>query len=161
MNLLSFVFCDSSKGIQIETVVRPSKGLTFTSTLTLSRARARETVDGTLIRKGDRLPGSRDVTLASSVEYQRAITDTLDLFVRSDHQYSGKAYADFSNADAPVLRAYHLVNLKLGVTGKRWSATLYADNVFDNDRLMQISANGKLAYRLKPRTIGVALDMAF
>ncbi|MBQ1542290.1 MAG: TonB-dependent receptor [Caulobacteraceae bacterium] len=150
-----------SVGAELEAVFRPTQGLTLSSAISLSQARSDETVPGTNILKGDHLPGARDFTLSNSIEYQRPLRDGLALFVRADHQYQSRAYADFSNAAATVLPSYALVNLRIGVTRGPWKATLFSDNLFNDQRVMVTSTDGSQRYRLKPRTVGVSLEAAF
>jgi outer membrane receptor protein involved in Fe transport len=142
-------------------VARPLQGLQLSTALAWNASRSNETVANTRILKNDWLPGARNFTASTSIEYTRALWDDVDGFVRAEHQYVGKAYADFGNATAPVMPPYQLVNLRFGLTRGGWTATLYADNLFDSQRITTLNDTGTLAFRLRPRTIGINLAASF
>lgn len=150
-----------SAGIELEATVKPLRGLELSSAVSLNRARADETVPGTRILKGDHLPGARGFTISNSIEYSGVLSSTLDAFVRADHQYQGSAYSDFDNANAAKLPAYHLINLRIGVTHGAWKASLYSNNLLNNQRAMLTTVDATRIYRLVPRTIGIAIETAF
>jgi len=160
----------SSKGVEVEIIGRPISGLQLSSSFSYNDAQMNEDVlnpdDGTpFALDGDEMPGARDFTIANSVEYTRPISETFDFFVRADHQYVGNAFTSFLNVPsvglAGVLESYSLFNLRTGFTSDRWDITLYADNLFNNDKLASQSASGNFAFRLKPRTIGINLRTQF
>lgn len=150
-----------SQGLEIEASVRPLTGLTLSTALSWNSARSDETVPGTNILDGDRLPDARDFTGSVSIEYTRPVTAALAFFTRADYQYVGDAYADFSNALSPVQDSYSLVNLRVGVQWSEWTATLYADNLLNDDHVAHINDTGALAYLVRPRSIGLNLRAEF
>jgi len=160
----------SSKGIEIEVIGRPVSGLQLSSSFSYNDAQMDEDVlnpdDGTpFALEGDKMPGARDFTIANAIEYTRPVSENFDLFVRADHQYVGEAFTSFLNVPsvglAGVLESYNLFNIRTGITSDRWDITLYADNVFNSDKLASRNSTGTFVFRLKPRTIGINVRTQF
>lgn len=150
-----------SQGLEIEASVRPLAGLTLSTALSWNSARSDETVPGTIILDGDKLPDARDFTGSFTVDYAFPLSATLLFFTRADYQYVGDAYAAFSNATAPVQDAYSLVNLRVGLQRGAWTATLYADNLLNDDRIAHITDTESMAFRVRPRSIGLNVRAEF
>ena len=62
--------------------------------------------------------------------------------------------------DFPYLPNYQNLNISVGLTSEKWGATLYGENMLDNDNITYIFPNIFLGSRygtLRPRTIGLRL----
>lgn len=64
------------------------------------------------------------------VNYLRPISDKLDLFARVDASYNSPKYAQIYNlADTGTK---YLVNMRIGLQGANWKASLFVENLTDN-----------------------------
>lgn len=92
-------------------------------------------------------------TTSLNANYTRPITDTLDGYARLSHSYRSKRYTEVINTD--YLKAYHTLNLSLGVRNDTWFAELYAKNLFDDD-----TPSGAVRY-FDSRTGGMFFNTSF
>lgn len=126
-------------------------------------------------RKGDPLEQVGDWTLSANVRYEFPALGR-PAFVMLDWSYTGEAFSD-DNPRSPFggdVGDYHLVGLRLGLSGEEWggwSATLYANNLFNEDGLItyedrkeffpDIRPNSPTLITTYPRTIGLSLSKTF
>ena len=126
-------------------------------------------------RDGDPLEQVGDWTLSGNIQYGFPAFGR-QAFVMLDWSYTGEAFSD-DNPRSPFgddVGDYHLVGLRLGVSGEEWggwSATLYANNLFDEDGLItyedrkeffpDIRPNSPTYITTYPRTIGLNLSKTF
>ena len=121
--------------------------------------------------KGDTLPGVADMTASASIQYTSPIEQWgMDWFLRADLQYTGESQTTFNELSTAQFQPSHfklgdysLLNLRLGLIGERWGASLFVDNVFD-ERAVILRDNNAYALRTtrnRPRTIGVKLTANF
>ena len=133
--------------------------------------------------KGDPIPNVPEWTVNASMEYGHPLP-WMDLrgYVYLDVNYVGENFADFNeflldiNTLVPTTRPnvqfnkqgdYAIVDLRVGVEGDDWAATLFLENVFDERAITHIFEDG--TFRLdpgqnfleKPRTFGVTLSRDF
>lgn len=126
-------------------------------------------------RDGDPLEQVGDWTLSANIQYGFQALGR-QAFVMLDWSYTGEAFSD-DNPRSPFgtdVGGYHLMGLRLGLRGEEWggwSATLYANNLFDEDGLItyedrkeffpDIRPNGPTLITTYPRTIGLNLSKTF
>lgn len=124
-------------------------------------------------RKGDPLEQVGDWTLSGNVQYNFPALGR-EAFVMLDWSFTGEAFSE-ANPLFPWGRdigGYHLLGLRLGLKGEEWggwSATLYANNLFDEDGLIRYDNRGNIVARPNaptrvttyPRTIGLNLSKTF
>ena len=126
-------------------------------------------------RDGDPLEQVGDWTLSANVQYAFPAFGR-QAFVMLDWSYTGEAFSD-DNPRSPFggdLGGYHLVGLRLGVSGEEWggwSVTLYANNLFDEDGVIAYEDRKEFFPDLRPisptlittypRTIGLNLSKTF
>jgi iron complex outermembrane receptor protein len=75
----------------------------------------------------DRVQNAPEVTAAASLAYRHGITDRLTFIGRIDNNYVG-SHVD-TTAQANLLPGYDLTNIRAGVEGSNWTATLFVNNV--------------------------------
>jgi outer membrane receptor protein involved in Fe transport len=116
---------------------------------------------------GDPLPGTPDINLAASAQYNFPL-GSFDGFARFDYTYTGDSTTTFNELSIAgsgesshfELDAYSLLNLRFGFATGHWTTTIYADNVTDEQAELLID-NSALAVRVtrnRPRTIGLKLQ---
>jgi len=121
--------------------------------------------------KGDTLPGVADMTGSLSIQYTSPVEQwNMDWFVRADYQYTGDSQTTFNELSTAnflpsyfELDSYGILNLRLGLSGERWGASLYVDNATD-ERAVILRDNAAYAERTtrnRPRTIGVRVKVNF
>jgi iron complex outermembrane recepter protein len=162
-----------SYGLESELSIHASKAFELNAALSLGHAELTHDNPGILRRaasargpaiygvfKGDRLPGSQDLSFSGGAQYSigRACA-------RIDDIYVGSSYVDFQKAGSLKIGDYNLVNLRLGYRLKNAEITLFADNVFNDRGIVNAVPNADLvgltdaAFRVKPRTIGATLRL--
>ena len=118
------------------------------------------------ITAGTRVQDVPNVTSSVSLAYRRRITNDLTMTTRIENNYVG----DRTDATYAVnnLASYDLTNVRLGVEGDRWKATLFAKNVFDRRIVLsdatQININIPTFNRQtvqQPLTVGIDLSYRF
>jgi len=165
-------------GVEFDLVALPVEGLTLRFTAGFIDAELAEDTPGADSDgvspgfKGDPLPFVPEQNISASAQYDWPIESWgVDGFLRADYSYTGEQYSTFndqsiSNGGEPnyfVMDAYGIFNLRTGVRGERWWATLFIDNVTDEraDLLTDNNASKTLTTRNRPRTIGVTVQYQF
>ncbi len=117
--------------------------------------------------KGDRIPQSFPIQASLGLE-QRFPVGNLDGYVRGDMTYTGKARTQF-NTFAPQYREwgdFFLTNLRMGVEAEKWSASIFARNIFNVREPVSWSVQERvgipdLVQTTPPREIGVHASYRF
>ena len=132
---------------------------------------------------GDRIPNVPEWTFNGSAEYGRQLT-WLDArgYIYLNVDYTGTSYADFNefllepatltptavpNVQYNEQGDYVIVDLRAGVEGDNWSASVFVEKLFDKRAITQRFEDG--TFRLdpgqnfleKPRVIGIAFSRDF
>ncbi len=126
------------KGIEFELSAYPTDGLSLG--MGVNYLKAELTEDMPLIedgRKGDAIPYVPDLTLNFNARYEAPLPNGWNGFVGGDWSYVGSISNRLSPTDRYYREAksYTLTNLRVGVKGDDWSATLAVNNVFDEDSI--------------------------
>lgn len=160
-----------SKGVEGSFALRPTRGLTITATGSYTDASLSEDVPDISGADGDRLPAVPKFSGALRADYEFELgggnKGSFGAGVR--HASSRLSLVE---SDPLVARAkpYTSVDLNASVTlGDHWTVRAYARNLLDNKGEMARATMADGLNRpsflaispLQPRTIGVALDMAF
>jgi outer membrane receptor protein involved in Fe transport len=82
----------------------------------------------------DRVQNVPELTISGSLVYRYPIAGGMTLMARAETDYVGSRID--STAQANYLPAYDLTNLRAGVEGSNWSATLFANNVTNRVALL-------------------------
>lgn len=150
----------TSKGVELEIVLRPTHGLDLASSLSYTKTELKETVPGTG-NPGDPLPNVPEWSISASAQYTFPISTQLDAYIRGQFQYIGSSSSDFSDA-APVIQpGYEIGSIRLGVQHEKWEASLFVNNLFDKKAYTWIrevgSGTGFTGIVNRPRTVGVSV----
>ena len=130
-----------------------------------------EDLDPFVVPKGERLPLTPDVTATLGIEFRpSAQLFNAQPFARFDFAYVGDSVNSLEGIESVVNAtpvntqdAYETGDLRLGLDGDRWSASLFVDNVWD-ERAELFFNNRWGAQRLSinpPRTYGLQLRFEF
>ena len=161
----------TSKGFEGSLALRPAPGLTISATGSYTDASLSEDVPDISGVKGDRLPAVPKFSGALRADYEFEIGGGNKGSFGAGIRHAGNRLS-LVESDPLVARAkaYTSVDLNASVTlGDHWTVRAYARNLFDNKGEMARSTLADGLNRpsflaispLQPRTIGVALDMAF
>ncbi|KQZ71348.1 hypothetical protein ASE06_18085 [Sphingopyxis sp. Root214] len=161
----------TSKGFEGSLALRPAPGLTISATGSYTDATLSEDVPDISGAKGDRLPAVPKFSGALRADYEFELGGGNKGSFGAGIRHAGNRLS-LVESDPLVARAkaYTSVDLNASVTlGDHWTVRAYARNLFDNKGEMARSTLADGLNRpsflaispLQPRTIGVALDMAF
>ncbi len=140
-------------------------GLGFTD----SEIKEYEDIPGVLVPAsaivGRKVPGAPVWSLNLALQHTHPLSDSLDLVSRLDYEHRDKTYWTLDNADTQP--AYDLTNLSFAIENERWSARLYAENLFDEEYIEWffaarfIGLPADIAWPSKPRQFGLEYSIRF
>ncbi|MBD3813839.1 MAG: TonB-dependent receptor [Betaproteobacteria bacterium] len=160
-----------SKGFEGSVFLRPVRGLTVTATGSYTHATLSETVPEINGVDGDRLPAVPKLSGSLRADYAFDLgVDSVAAFGAGVRHTGGRLSRVESDSLAIEARPYTVVDLNASVTfGGHWTVRAYARNLFNTygemsrailvDGLNRPSAYGIVP--IQPRTLGIAVDMAF
>lgn len=161
----------TSKGIEGNLALRPVTGLTITATGSYTDATLSEDVPEISGVDGDRLPAVPKFSGALRADYAFELGGgTKGSFGAGIRHASNRLSLVESDPLVAVAKPYTSVDLNASVTfNDHWTLRAYARNLLDNKGEMARSTMADGLNRpsflaispLQPRTVGVALDMAF
>ena len=114
---------------------------------------------------GQKVPGAPVWSLNLALQHTRALSGDLDLVTRLDYEHRDKTYWTLDNVDTQS--AYDLTNLSFALESERWSARVFADNLFDEEYIEWffaarfIGLPADIAWPSKPRQVGVEFSMRY
>ena len=128
-----------------------------------------EAVPGVLVPASDiigrKVPGAPVWSLNLALQHTHPLTDSLKLVSRLDYEHRDKTYWTLDNLDTQS--AYDLTNLSFSIESDRWSARLFANNVFDEEYIEWffaarfIGLPADIAWPSKPRQVGIEYSIRF
>ena len=158
-------------GGELEFTALPTDALqvNFGFGFTDSEIKEYEDIPGVLVPAsaivGRKVPGAPVWSLNLALQHTYALSDTLDLVSRLDYEHRDKTYWTLDNVDTQP--AYDLTNLSFTVENERWSARLYAENLFDEEYIEWffaarfIGLPADIAWPSKPRQFGLEYSLKF
>jgi outer membrane receptor protein involved in Fe transport len=154
-----------SRGVELSFEAKPATGLTIASWLTWNSAELSEDFPaGSSLygASGDRLPYSSRFSSNLSVEQQFPV-GTMTGMVGGSLSYVGGRLGGFSGAaDAARQRfaGYARTDLQAALMSGPWTATLFANNVFDRRGVLEggldFFPSSAFIY-IQPRTVGISV----
>lgn len=144
------------KGFEIDATLRPLPGLDLIAGFGYTDSEIKQFPTASVI--GNEAPLISRYTLNLTGNYRTAITDTLDLTARVDYRRTGRTWFDVENSTSrdPI----DLVDTRLGVAGRNWSLTGFAQNLFDIKYNAEFSPGG-FVFKARPRRYGVEASFNF
>lgn len=121
-----------------------------------------------LIEKGEELRRTPRNTWSFDIGYDFRIRE-LDAFFRINHWHKDSTTTEgFNGGDGIIdIKAQDVYNASFGLSGEKWTARLYVDNLTDERPYLQVipdAADNTLADRvssIRPRTVGLQLTYRF
>jgi len=175
------------KGFELEATWRATEHVTLSGGYAFTDAQYDEFVIGVAATAQQRVEAGnltgdfsgRDVqktpkhSLNASLEYRSTLGNGLQWFGEASGTYRSERYMDEANLS--TLAAYTLLDLRAGLSGDRWSATVFVNNVTDDDTIRSAQrfvdvgrpeggfAPGRaaIAYLPTPRVYGLRADFKF
>lgn len=154
------------KGVEIEAVALPARGLQFSTNVNLLSAKLTTDQINDLViasgRKGDRVPQIPNISYTIAGQYEWDVGG-LKALARTDLNYVSRSYADFRPTSSAYRRLgdYASVGARAGVGNDVWGAYLFVTNLFDvHGRTTAGNALGSTVEQITtipPRTIGLNL----
>jgi outer membrane receptor protein involved in Fe transport len=114
--------------------------------------------------KGDPVDGAAHNQASASLDYRHPLAGTFDGFIHADYMHIGEAEIIIRNFATNVhMPARDLVNLRVGVDVGKLEVSLFANNLFDNDKPVIPGPFGVILQNVEqtPRTIGVNVQASF
>jgi outer membrane receptor protein involved in Fe transport len=161
------------KGLELEAIARPMRGLTLNATaafvdakLTENQANSAVLITGSTGLDGDKFPNVADFSGSAAVEYTWPLTGDLNGLVRADYAYVGESASQFRPTYAYYEKQgdYGYANLRGGVEGADWGAYLFLNNVTNEVGLMSVTSalnNKQQVVSINPRTVGFSVRKRF
>lgn len=144
------------------------EGLTLSSNVGILRSELSEFAGAAagLIPKGNDMPDAPELTMQLGANYQRQISQDLELSASVDSRYQGASYRDAANDPLLESDSYWLTNanVKLTIAGG-WEISVWGKNITDKRYLSQGFNQSSLGngYRVygSPRTYGLTFRKHF
>ncbi|MBP7336719.1 TonB-dependent receptor [Niveispirillum sp.] len=118
------------------------------------------------IAAGASIPRTSDLSISAAALYRRPLTAGLDGVARAAISHRSSAGTDLARP-AEKTPGYETVDIRLGVEGENWAATLFVENLFDV-KVPLLKENfadlvtGEDQYSLgRPRNMGVTVRYSF
>ncbi|CAN5708524.1 TonB-dependent receptor [soil metagenome] len=151
------------KGIELEVLARPVRGLELSGSIGTTDTRIRRGGDPADI--GNRSPRTVPFTANAGAQYTLDLGDGSRMIARADYQHIGKKYWGSDNTD--VQRPYDLVNLRFGFERGNYGIFGFGKNIL-NAKYYSEYVSSKysgldvdLGYRGQPATYGVEARIKF
>ena len=158
-------------GIELEGRWRASEALTLSAGASHVRAVFADDMpslgsdaSGLNVRKGDPIQGVPKYSMQLGFEVRFPAFAEAQAFVRGSGQWTGTSHGSFVRASPDYLRpGYFTADAAAGLTYDRWQFSVFAKNLTDNGRIIQVPSVQSVsqAYYLRPRTIGVTAAYDF
>lgn len=164
-----------SDGIEASAVIKPVKGLSFTTALSYTDARLTEDSAKAGARDGDRIPATPKWNYSVDASYDWSLGGKWTGSVGGSYRHVGDRLSDFTlnpvtGTPAPRfnLGSYDVVDLRAGLGWQGWTLTAYVKNVGNERGLLAITPltpdprlSPYTASVLQPRTFGFDLAYSF
>lgn len=154
----------ASYGGELEIKAKPLPGWSLSFDGDITHAYLTSVVPNVGATKGERLLNVPAYSATLSTEYDKGVNNSAIAFIRGDYDWIGPSHGSYLTTDpAYSYPSYTLLNASLGIRFNRYSVSLYAKNLLNDQRIIQRVTVELLenAYVPWPRTIGVQLRYAF
>lgn len=123
----------TSKGIELEMLVRPLPGLELSGTYGYTHMEFKNFSDPVRNKdfSGKYSPYVPLYNYSLAAQYRFPITDYFDAFGRVELLGFGEQYWDNGNTESQ--KAYNLLNAQIGIESEHWDIYLYAKNITDKE----------------------------
>ena len=148
----------SSDGVELEILARLMASWDLRFAVGFNRSEVDKTVPNSGIPAGAEIPLVPELTAAIASTNRFSFMGRHEGFFRIDWQYTAETETSLFPQFNVTQDDYHLVNLRLGAHSGRWTTTLFADNVFDEQAsLLCCRIDGGYSIN-RPRTVGLRVS---
>ena len=149
-------------GVELEFIADPTDSFNIILAASYTDATLKEDVPNLGGSEGDRIPGVPRFTGNVGLSYFFPAFGR-SAFIRGDYQYVSNSYTEFDPAIRHELPDYQITNLRIGIKGEQWTATLFAHNVFDERGILIVEDTilRQSETATPPRAIGISASWAF
>ncbi len=179
VQILAFLLCGTgftanagearSQGAEIELTVRPADGIELAFGGAYIDAELTEDAPTLNAPSGSQLPGVPRFSGYGSLTKHFRAGANLAGYGRVAFRYVDKTYGTFVPAGTPrlVASSYSTVDLVFGLEVRRWSASIFAENLFDEHGVVNavddfgLHPGGDYQNLVRPRTVGLNLRLKF
>ncbi|HUD91459.1 TonB-dependent receptor [Sphingobium sp.] len=155
-----------SKGVEASLLVEPVRGLSVGANFAYTDARCTQTTDN--CTDGDQLPNVPKLSAAMTADYHFPVGGTAEARIGGALRIVGDRVSAVESSPLSVpVDGYATLDLNAGITfDRKWTLRVYARNLGDEEgRVTTSVATTNPGYLstvpLQPRTLGVAIDVAF
>ncbi|HYD37202.1 MAG TPA: TonB-dependent receptor [Allosphingosinicella sp.] len=144
-------------GFELEARAKPAKGFELSAALGYTNSKITEFPDPVVI--GNELPLISRYTLNLGAQYRAPLKGTgVGMLARLDYRRTGRTWWEPYNTTSrnPI----DLVNARLGIEDENWSATLFAENAFNEEYNAEFSPGG-FVFKARPRRYGAEVTFRF
>ncbi len=133
-----------SNGFELEVVAALGEFWTTGIGYTYNKSELAEDVEGLYnetVRKGDLLPGTPQDQFSWYLANRFPMKNGMDFLFRYGLNYTDDVFTKISDGntccreDGEVLKSFFVHNLAIGIAGERWEATLFSDNLTNEDAI--------------------------
>ena len=182
-----------SRGVEAELTAQPTDRFDFGISATYTESEIDSTVVSSTgavlagIEKGNRFPSVPEFQMSANATYNWPMNESVDGFITGVYQHVGSRYTQMSDQVAgfgtfgirdfgdptittftfdPLLPAYDIGNIRLGIRGDKWETALYVNNVSDENALLALDQErgrvARVGYLVnQPRTFGISFRFDF
>lgn len=144
------------QGFEIDASARLAPGLDVNAGWGLTFSEIKKFPSAAVI--GNEAPLISRSTLNLGAQYRHSLVGELGLLARVDYRRTGRTWFDVENST--VRKPVNLVDARLGIEGKSWSLTAFAENLFDERYNAEFSPGG-FVFKARPRRYGAELSYKF
>jgi len=155
-----------SKGVEASLLFEPVRGLNVGANFAYTDARCTQTTDN--CTDGDQLPNVPKLSAAMTADYRFPVGGTAEARIGGALRIVGDRVSAVESSPLSVpVDGYATLDLNAGITfDRKWTLRAYARNLGDEEgRITTSVATTNPGYLstvpLQPRTLGVAIDVAF
>ena len=152
----------TSSGFELEFEWSPDPQQQYALGFANAWSRLAEDVPNLGAADGERIPGIPRWTATALAYREMTLSSSLVGSAQVAFEYASEFWNDYGQATRVRIPSHGLIDLRLGLRGRRWSIELYADNAL-NDRAVSVHAKnivGEWQVTAPPRTVGVRISTA-
>jgi len=151
-------------GAETDITALIATGLSATLSTGYTHANLTEAIPSMGIMAGARVEGVPDWSSNVALAYLQPITPTVRGVVRANYSYVGTSHGTLAATDPDYERpSYGLAGASIGAVFDRWEFSLFAKNIFNNEKIYQTPSHADvpLGLVLTPRIIGLTASGKF
>jgi outer membrane receptor protein involved in Fe transport len=149
-------------GVDLSLTARPTTGLTLVGTYGWNNMQYKTA--SAQKAPGDPVDLAVQESWSLSADYRRPVFGEVQGFARLDYQHAGPSYISYRDLGISAVNPAHgLLSARVGLDFGRFEASVFADNLTDNDTLLlpAVIGLGGQGVEQTPRTDGVNLKAHF